>query len=681
MLLGLVLVGYGLRAGSLGFFWDDWPFLWFYHSLGPSGIAAGLAEDRPFLSFIYTLTLSTLGNSPLAWQIFGLLARWACCLGLWWALLQAWPRSGHKVFWAAALFAVYPGFTQQWIVVIYGQAFVLFAMFLFSLGLSLWLVRIRARGLALGIGTAAALALSAFTMFSTEYFFGLELLRPMLLWLMLVPQGEKLVPLSWRGLFQRLVRVLRQWWPYLALMIVFVIWRGFIHTFPGKSLTVVEGMQVSPLNALGNLALTILEDFSEANLVAWGQIFGSKLLGGWASGFDLRLVVLMLVVGVLGGIYLLRLRPDPRQDSQTGEESQESWAAQAIGIGLLSFFTAGWPFWITGLPMQPGFPQDRYALPLAVGGCLLLAGLVDAAGRSLPVKAAVIALVLALAVGFHSQMAQEYRQDWENFKSFLWQMTWRAPEIQPGTLLLTDAMGLRFYEDDSLTAPINWTYDPENHSLKMDALLYDLLVRQNSLTDLKPGVDVERNFRGKTFTGSTSQVLVVAYNPPGCLKILDPTYDSDLPGLPERVMRTLQLSNPAQWVMADTAPAAPPQEIFGTEPKHRWCYYYQKAALARQQGNWDEVVELAGQSIGQGIRPGRPQDQVEFLPFVEAYARVGRWDDAAQMTADIAFWAPEVKPALCSLWRRSLNGVDVSANDTVRRSVEKAAGALNCELP
>ena len=60
--LVLTLLSYGLRALSLGFFWDDWPYLWFFERLGPDGIVSAFTGDRPFLSFIYVLSLSILGN-------------------------------------------------------------------------------------------------------------------------------------------------------------------------------------------------------------------------------------------------------------------------------------------------------------------------------------------------------------------------------------------------------------------------------------------------------------------------------------------------------------------------------------------------------------------------------------------------------------------------------------------
>ena len=47
--------------------------------------------------------------------------------------------------------------------------------------------------------------------------------------------------------------------------------------------------------------------------------------------------------------------------------------------------------------------------------------------------------------------------------------------------------------------------------------------------------------------------------------------------------------------MRSTTPSPPPM-LFGPEPPHTWCYYFQKADLARQRGDWDEVARLGDEA-------------------------------------------------------------------------------------
>jgi len=70
----------------------------------------------------------------------------------------------------------------------------------------------------------------------------------------------------------------------------------------------------------------------------------------------------------------------------------------------------------------------------------------------------------------------------------------------------------------------------------------------------------------------------------------------------------------------------PPQFLFGSEPEHGWCYYYEKAAYARQKGNWKDVMDIGQQAFNQGYFPS---DLIEWMPFLQAYAQAG---DVARLT-------------------------------------------------
>ncbi len=80
-----------------------------------------------------------------------------------------------------------------------------------------------------------------------------------------------------------------------------------------------------------------------------------------------------------------------------------------------------------------------------------------------------------------------------------------------------------------------------------------------------------------------------------------------------------------EHVLTEETPHTPPTVAFGPEPDRGWCYYYQKADLARQRGAWDQVLVIGGQAFGQGLEP---RDLIEWMPFLQAYAVSG---DAARL--------------------------------------------------
>jgi len=80
-------------------------------------------------------------------------------------------------------------------------------------------------------------------------------------------------------------------------------------------------------------------------------------------------------------------------------------------------------------------------------------------------------------------------------------------------------------------------------------------------------------------------------------------------------------------IITDNTQAVPPPEIFGDEPPHSWCYYYEKADLARQLNDWQEVKRLGAEAKNRGYYP---DDSIEWLPFMEAEAFIGDIETASK---------------------------------------------------
>ena len=148
-----------------------------------------------------------------------------------------------------------------------------------------------------------------------------------------------------------------------------------------------------------------------------------------------------------------------------------------------------------------------------------------------------------------------------------------------------------------------------------------------------------------------------------------------MPILPRTAAKALELSNLEQIIPNPAQTVALPS-IFGLEPSHTWCYYFEKADLARQTDNWAQVAEIGDQAFA---IPYLPDDISEYLPFVEAYARTGRWEDARDLTRKTAEAMPILKPALCAIWQR----VEMDPTATIAPAqIEKMKGELGyCPYP
>jgi hypothetical protein len=288
-------------------------------------------------------------------------------------------------------------------------------------------------------------------------------------------------------------------------------------------------------------------------------------------------------------------------------------------------------------------------------------------------RLAVAAVLIGLAIGLHFQNALEYRAEWQKLQRFYWQLTWRVPDLEPGTLILFDVIPLNRYSDSDLTTMLNWTYAPDLSSRQIPYKFFDLTIRLDSehagIPALEKGITVEHNHRGTYFKTSTSNTLALVYNPPACLRILRPE-DALLPGLPERLARALPLTR-LQQIRMDTGGARPPEQL-GAKPAHDWCYYFEKADLALQQENWAEVARWGDQAFEAGLHWN---DLSELLPFIEGYARTGLWEKAHELNLE-AGQRSELRPMLCALWERV--GADLAGNPAAEPELKDLRTGIGC---
>jgi hypothetical protein len=231
-------------------------------------------------------------------------------------------------------------------------------------------------------------------------------------------------------------------------------------------------------------------------------------------------------------------------------------------------------------------------------------------------------------------------------------MVWRMPGLEPGTVILTHELPLSYETDMGLTAPLNWIYAPGYSGGDLPyALLYTRTRLDGvSLPTLEPGQTISLEYRTVEFKGSTSQAVTIIVPPNACLHVLDSVYaGGDTYERQPRFLRdAIPLSNPS-LIITDAAPPILPAALFGKEPAHTWCYYYERAELARQVGDWEMASALGKEAREQGLVPG---DALEWLPFIEGYVITGDYKAAREIS--ILAYQDDSRPrkGLCYTWKR-----------------------------
>lgn len=656
-LLAAIVLAHGLLLPRLGFFWDDFPTAWFNYLQGPPVYWKVYADVRPFLPWVYMLTTPWLGWSPLAWHAFGLLARWASVLAAWGFLRTLWPTRRIETALAVLALALYPGFKQGPIPIIYSHFFLLMALSLLSLT---WMLRAAREREGRARRIAGALLGASLSIFSIEYFVGLELLRPLALWMVL---GQTSV----RG-WVRVRRAFVAWIPFAALLAVYFFWRVWVFEFPSYQPSLVQGLRTDWAAGMGALGISVLLGLRTAVVDAWGQVVAFPGIADVGKRVFLGYALVSLATAALSWVLLHAAQAPAGDHPDVGRGARDRLGM--LGFGLAAILAGGLPVWVTQLPVTVDYPWDRMTLPLMLGACLILAAIVALLVHPVPLRLGLAALMLGLAAGVHYRSGGNYSHEWVTLRSFLWQLRWRVPDLAPGTTLITNDIPLRYYSDNSLTAPVNWMYSPENHTLSMDYMVYYPTVRVGrALSIPQPGLPIVQPYRAASFTGSTSQVLALYFAPPGCLRVLDVVLDDSMPNLPATLSAWVPLSRLDLIRTEGGADHTPP--LMPQEPAHDWCYYFELADLARQRGAWDEVVELGDR----GFAEDHPNDASERLVFIEANAHTGNWGRAEELSLEALEQNPAVDRMVCHTWRRLVEQI---GSDAAREGADRVGLAAGC---
>ena len=613
------VLAYGLLIPQLGFYWDDMPMSWIRYELGPQAMTRYFSTNRPVWGLLYQLTTRLLPQIPAYWQIFALLWRWLGAVAVWGIVRELWKDKPRFALSVALLFLLYPGFNQQWGSYLYSHFFIVIFFYFYSIYLSL-----KRR-------TMPALIFSALNLWMLEYFFPLEFARVGFIWTSL--REEYPNPRD------RVKPTLKLWTPYLIVFALAVFSRLFIFNNQIYGFGLMSQLKSAPLATLLLLLQSAFKSLWTVIVAAWLQLFVAidPSVHG-ARTIALYVIVTLLTFAV--AIFFL-WKGNAERDSRP-----EPFYAMGLGLFLLPF--AGAPFWSTGLSISLAHPASRFTLPFMFAACLILVGVIYLI--NLPqVRYGLLALLIGLSAGRQFLWSTDYLRDWQAQKNLFWQLTWRAPGLKPNTLLLMNEE-LSFYADNSISAPLNWIYAPANHSAQIDYVLFYPTNRlDHSLPALKKDIPIQYDYIAGRFTGNTSQVVAFYYDPPACLRLLEPDIDSNNRFiLDDSHMREASaLSNPEQ-ILASANAVMP--AIYQPEPIHGWCYYFEKADLARQLGNWKEVAKLGDTAFKLDDHPNNP---VERFVFIEGYAHVGDWERALTLSKESYQVSKEyVRPLLCQLWAR-----------------------------
>jgi hypothetical protein len=632
LILLTTVVTYGVSIPRLGYYHDDWFVLWSGQARGGASIAPLFSTDRPYMGVIYSYVYRLLGDTIINWHLYALLWRFLGGLAFFWILRLIWPNQKYMTTLMTVLFIVYPGFLSQPNANTKQNQLYGFGTALLSIALMLQALKTNRRGWKIFCSLFSYL-LTANYLFIYEYMIGFEGTRLILLGYVLYQEGFKDI----RSLAREIVK---RAWPYWLVTAGFLYWRIFI--FEGsRNATDVSGLAGSYLGNFRYMSIRLVietaKDFLDTSVFAW--FVEPYQLFSLAPYSNLGLAV--LIAGIVVAMVLFYMFLFKKWWGAKYSEETPRLMKDFIWMGALIILCAVAPVILSDRQVDLYDPYKSYGLHPIPGVVLLVAGILFMFQPNF--RRLILIALVGISVSTQILNADYWADYWNVQRGMWWQMTWRAPDIQADTLVMAYISGgYNPQQDYEVWGPLNLIYNP--NPAKAPAIQAEVLnsdtsysilekeVRNNHVRDIR----LHRDFNNVLLLSMPSSV--------SCMHVIDgqlPVYSAGESLLVEKVGAYSHID---RIISTGTAPV-PPRSIFGNEPAHDWCYYYQKASLARQSGKWKEIGKLYDEVRKLNLDT---DDKSELIPFFEGLVNSGRYEDAKALYKEEIKGQNEVRFPLCT---------------------------------
>ena len=621
LLLVISALVYLPNIGKLTYFKDDWYYIYDGIRAGAKVFHEMFRIDRPARGYFFELYFSVFGPNPLPYHISAFLWRGLSAIGALWVFNILWPKERKFAFLGALLFAIYPGYFWWISAIEYQPMIASLALQVFSIALTLKAIQSQNR-IAKITYLASAILTGWVYIALVDYAIGMEVFRFLCVYLLVNRDGRI-------GVWKRLFIAVKAWAWSSLIPLGFLFWRIFLFTNVRKATDI--GGQLSVF--LGNPVSTTIDWFFQLynsllnlSVLAWIDQFPAFLQGRRLR--DIAFGLLFAGVAVLLVVFAER-QIKPSGESKDGNSDQDQVRKEALLLGGVGMIFGVLPVIMANRYVNiTGF--SHYGLPVSLAAAVFLIGFLNTLSLRRTRVFALYAVIAAASLAHYGISINAVTEE-VALQKFWWQVSWRIPMLQPGTTLVIQ-YPLSGMGDDGygVMEAANVIYFPKpTGQIPVHYPVAGLTLNSETLSDILNGEQYKQTqYRSHTIDFDYGNLLIISQPPlTSCVHVIDgnqpliSTYD------PVNVTLAAP-SSKIKNVIADASPVLPPEYIFGREPEHSWCYYFQKADLASQLGNWDDAVALGEEAIRLELSP---EDRSEWLPFLKAYAITGNAGRLTQM--------------------------------------------------
>ena len=604
---------------QFSYFNDDWYLMYAAGARGPSVFWDIFSVDRPLRALVMIPAYTLFGASPFYYNLSAFLFRLIGGFSFLWILRMLWPENRRVTLWMALLFLTYPGFLSQPNAIDYLCHLTGLAAGMLSIVLTIKAIR-TGTGSEKSLLYVASVVFGWFYLGQIEWFIGLEFLR--FACVLLLSNRSK------GTIWEMLVRFFRWAFPVFFIPGVFLTWRLFFFNSERGATDVdlqFTGVLEAPITFILKLLSTLLDDILDVLIRAWGTPL--KRLSyeinsqEWVTGVGITL----LILATLWTAYRASRKPEESESSK-----RSGWRREAIWIGLGLLVFGLLPVILVGRTVD--FKNfSRYTL-IASAGAAVLWPLGLSYISNVKLQNIFFGILIVSASLTHYANGLMHARDTKAMRDFWWQVSWRIPQLEPGTTLVT-YYSVAAEEDYFTWGPANLIYYPESaHKDYVQPTIYAALLNDETVSKVLARTRQEySNRRSIVVYPNYRNILILTQpTPDSCVHVMD-FNQLELSAAEDARVATMAPYSEPEHILLGESFHTPPVIPFGDEPSYGWCYYYQKASYARQMGDWNEVVLLGEETHALGLFA---DDPIEWMPFLQAYAY---FDNTARMEEIASF--------------------------------------------
>ncbi len=647
------ILAYFIFIPKLGFYIDDWNIAYTGYVEGSQKLIEVFAMDRPFRAYLVGFMFQLFGLNAAFHGYASFFLRFIVSLGAFWLFYQILPKHKWVSVFLASLFAVYPGFLEQTIGLDFQSHHVALALEIFSIAIMVFAWNCSRRW-AQVLLILVSVIFSLLCYLLMEIYIGLEILRFIIL-IYLACDGKDI-----KTLFIRPRRGLRKaalfWTPYLVGSIAFLVWRIFIF-HSDRASTDIPALMTKFTSSIflssASLGFGLIRSFINVVISSWIVPFYYRL-----ESLRLRDSLLVAFLGIIGGIivyftwkWFIRKNGDPNSG---GKKYLSSWLLLMGTFCVLGTLAPS----VFGEREVNFESYSRFAYPGAIGAVLIIWALLLKT-RNFRFQGLLLSIMIGLSITTHAANSIYYAQWWESVRTFWWQVSWRIPQIKPESMIVAHYSNAPIREDYDVRGPADLIFYPESY--KPDGVtrspIGSIVLTKDNIYAIQAGeVLQDRTKRGVVSNQDLRNPLIISMPQTGsCVHVLD----GNAPELSRYEDLSIQLiakySDMERIDLTDSG-HVPPEALFGREPERKWCYYYEKASLARQNKDWQEVARLGNEAVEKKLHP---LDRIEWLPFLQAYAYLGETDRVKDLSP-IILEDPYLTTQVCGLFSKSDSSLDAT---------------------